>query len=141
MRLSLARNSLRIGQDFLDFSVSTNREGYVYVLQVGSDGKTFNLLFPNKIDANNFVQPGTQRLPRESWRLRSGGPVGASHLIAIVSPVKKDLSRDMDMSAVFPNSPATAAATRTLVVEATGAGAGGSGRYGASDVVSVNETN
>ena len=48
--LTLARNSLRIGRDFLDFSVSTARDGYLYILQVGSDGKTFNLLFPNNLD-------------------------------------------------------------------------------------------
>jgi hypothetical protein len=140
VQITLARNSLRIGKDLLDFSVSTNREGYLYLLQVGSDGKTFNLLFPNKIDTDNAVQPGTYRFPRDSWRVRAGGPAGTSHLVAIVSPVRKDLSREMDLSSVFPSSTANAASTRTLIVEATGAGGAGGGRYGASDVVSVNET-
>lgn len=138
--LTLARSSLRIGKDLLDFSVTTNREGYVYLLQVGSDGKTFNLLFPNKLDDNNFLQAGTHRFPRESWRVRSGGPAGTSHLLAIVSPVKKDLARDMNLSSVFASSAADQRATRTLIVEATGADAGGSGRYGASAVASINET-
>ena len=66
--------------------------------------------------------------------------MGKSHLIAIISPVKKDLSRDMDASSVFPSSSANQRATRTLVVEATGGGEGGSGRYGASEVVTVGET-
>jgi hypothetical protein len=140
VNLTLARNSLRIGKDFLDFSVTTSREGYLYLLQVGSDGKTFNLLFPNKIDQDNFVQAGTQRFPRPSWRVRAAGPAGYSHMLAIISPVKKDLSRDMDASSVFPSSGANQRATRTLVVEATGANEGGSGRYGASDVVSLRET-
>lgn len=140
VQLTLARNSLRIGKDFLDFSVTTSQQGYLYLLQVGSDGKTFNLLFPNKIDSNNALAAGTHRFPRDSWRLRAGGPVGKSHLIAIVSPVKKDLSRDMDASSVFPSSAANQRATRTLVVEATGSGDGGSGRYGASEVVTVGET-
>ena len=140
VQLVTARNSLRIGKDFLDFSVTTAQQGFLYLLQVGSDGKTFNLLFPNKIDSNNALPAGTHRFPRDSWRLRAGGPVGKSHLIAIVSPVKKDLSRDMDGSAVFPSSGANQRATRTLVVEATGSGDGGSGRYGASDVVTINET-
>jgi hypothetical protein len=61
-------------------------------------------------------------------------------LLAIVSPVKKDLSRDMDASSVFPSSGANQRNTRTLVVEATGGGEGGVGRYGASDVVSLRET-
>lgn len=140
VQLTLARNSLRIGKDFLDFSVTTSQQGYLYLLQVGSDGKTFNLLFPNKIDGNNALPVGTHRFPRDTWRLRAGGPVGKSHLIAIVSPVKKDLSRDMDASSVFPSSAANQRATRTLVVEATGGGDGGSGRYGASEVVTVGET-
>ena len=54
--------------------------------------------------------------------------------------MKKDLSRDMDASSVFPSSAASQRATRTLVVEATGGNAGGSGRYGASEVVTINET-
>ena len=138
--LTLARASLRIGKDLLDFSVATNKEGYVYLLQVGSDGKTFNLLFPNKIDDNNLLPAGTHRFPRETWRVRAGGPAGTSHLLAIVSPVKKDLSRSMDLSSVFPSGAATTATTRTLVVEATGAGSGGDGRYGASAVTAINET-
>ena len=138
--LNLARTSLRIGKDLLDFTVSTNRQGYLYLLQVGSDGKTFNVLFPNKIDDNNFVPSGTHRFPRETWRVRAGGPAGTSHLLALISPVKKDLSRSMDLSSVFPSASATQGNTRTLVVEATGATAGGDGRYGASLVVGVGET-
>ncbi len=140
VQLTLARPSLRIGKDFLDFSVTTNKEGYVYLLQVGSDGKTFNVLFPNKIDDNNMLPAGVHRFPRDTWRVRSAGPVGISYLLAIVSPTKKDLSRDMDLSSVFPSSAATTGSTRTLVVEATGASAGGSGRYGASDVAALRET-
>jgi len=140
VQLTLARDRLRIGKDLLDFSVATQQPGYLYVLQVGSDGKTFNLLFPNKIDGNNFLPAGTHRFPRETWRVRAGGPPGKSHLLAIVSPVKKDLSRDMDASSVFPSSSANQRATRTLVIEATGAGEGGSGRYGASEVVTLSES-
>jgi len=83
---------------------------------------------------------GTHRFPRASWRVRAGGPTGYSHLLAIVSPVKKDLSRDMDVSSVFPSSSANQRNTRTLVVEATGGNEGGVGRYGASEVVSLRET-
>ncbi|MBP6763714.1 MAG: DUF4384 domain-containing protein [Rubrivivax sp.] len=140
VQISTARNSLRVGVDFLDFSVSTANDGYLYLLQVGSDGKTFNLLFPNKLDDNNFLTAGTHRFPRQSWRVRAGGPAGASHILAIVSPVKKDLSRGMDVSSVFPHNTANNNNTRTLVVEASGADSGGSGRYGASAVVTINET-
>ena len=33
VRITTAKDSMRIGQDLLDFSVSTNREGYLYILQ------------------------------------------------------------------------------------------------------------
>lgn len=140
VQMALARSSLRIGKDLLELTVSTGREGYLYLLQVGSDGKTFNLLFPNKVDGENFLAAGAHRFPRPSWRLRSGGPAGKSHILAIVSPEKKDLSRGMSASSVFPSSSANQSNTRTLVVEATGADNGGSGRYGASSVLTVTET-
>ncbi len=140
VQMALARSSLRIGKDLLEFTVNTGRDGYLYLLQVGSDGKTFNLLFPNKVDGENFLAAGTHRFPRPSWRLRSGGPAGKSHILAIVSPEKKDLSRGMSASSVFSSSSANQSNTRTLVVEATGADNGGSGRYGASQVLSVIET-
>jgi hypothetical protein len=134
-----ARDSMRINQDLLDFTVTTNREGFLYILQVGSDGKTFNLLFPNKLDASNQVSAGSHRFPRPSWRVRSAGPAGTSYLLAIVSPDKKDLGREMDASATFASAAANASSTRTLVVEATGANGGSSGRYGASAVVAIRE--
>jgi Domain of unknown function (DUF4384)/Caspase domain len=139
VQLSLARPSLRIGKDLLDFSVNTGQAGYLYLLQVGSDGKTFNLLFPNKLDDNNFLAAGSHRFPRPQWRLRAGGPAGTSHLLAIVSPVKKDLTRGLQQGSVFASGAATTSTTRTLVVEATG-GDGADSRYGASEVLRVVET-
>jgi hypothetical protein len=136
--LSAPQPRLRVGKDMLEFSVASNREGYLYLLQAGSDGKTFNLLFPNKLDENNFVTAGTHRFPRASWRLRSGGPAGTSHLLAIVSPTKRDLTRGLQQGAVFASGLASASAARTLVVEATG-GDGSASRYGASEVLGVVE--
>ena len=139
VRLDTASSSLRIRNDFLDFSVTTDRPGYLYVLQVGSDGRTFNLVFPNRLDNNHYVQAGTHRLPRDHWRVRAGGPVGTSYLMAVIAPVPKDFTRGMDASAAFATAPATRSATRTLFVEATGA-SGGGGSYGASNIVAIQET-
>ena len=139
VQLSAPKATLQIGKDLLDFSVTTNKDGYLYVLQVGSDGKTFNLLFPNKLDENNLLPAGTHRFPRAAWRVRAAGPAGTSHILAIISPEKKTLGAGMDASSVFPHANADVNATRTLVVEATGAGNGGSGRYGASDVAAIKE--
>jgi hypothetical protein len=139
VRLDVSTSSLRIRQDFLDFSVTTERAGYLYVLQVGSDGRTFNLIFPNRLDSNHYVQAGTHRLPRDQWRVRAGGPTGTSYLMAVIAPTPKDFTRGMDAGAAFASAPATRSATRTLYVEATGA-AGGGGTYGASNIVAIQET-
>lgn len=133
-------NTMRIGQDAFDFSVSSNRSGYLYILQVGSDGETFNLLFPNQLDSNNQIKAGTHQFPRASWRVRSGGPAGTSHLLAVLTQTPIDLSKGMDMKSSFPTTKATGTAAKTLYVEASG-GNGGSGAFGASAVVSINETN
>jgi hypothetical protein len=112
------------------------------VLQVGSDGSTFNLLFPNRLDREHRVAAGSHRLPRPQWRIKAGGPAGTSHLLAIVSPFPRDFTRGMDISSGFGSAPAVSGATRTLFVEATGAGsASGAGRavYGASNVLPIRE--
>lgn len=130
--LQAARTTLRIGQDELDFSVNTSRAGYLYVLHVGSDGKTFDLLFPNAQDTNNRVNAGTHALPRPSWRVQVAGPVGTSRLMAVVSPRQLDMSKGMDMSSLFPHSAATADNAKNLVAASTG-------RFGASEIVDFRE--
>lgn len=139
VKLLPAKSTVRIGQDFLEFSVETNREGYLYIFQVGSDGKTFNLLFPNKVDTDNKVAAGTQRLPRASWALRSAGPAGTNNLMALVSSTPKDFNGQMDARGTFASAPATPSGAKALVVVATGAAAGGNGRYGTSAVVPIVE--
>jgi hypothetical protein len=132
------QRTLRIGRDTLDFEVRTNRGGYLYVIQVGSDGQTFNLLFPNRADPDNRVAAGIVRLPRERWRLRAGGPAGTSHLIALVSAAKRDFAALMSPAGPFAQAPATGVVTRNLLVEAAGSG-DIVGRFGTSEVVPIEE--
>ena len=42
-----------IGQDPVAMNIQSAIDGYVYVVMLGSDEKSFYLLFPNKIDTNN----------------------------------------------------------------------------------------
>jgi len=139
VELKAATTTLTIGADMLDFSVSTSRDGYLYLLQVGSDGQAVNLLFPNREDADNYVSAGAHRFPRANWQLRAAGPAGTSRFLAILSPVRKDIGRGMDQTGVFASAPATAGQTKSLVVEASGARAGGTGRFGASEVLAIRE--
>jgi hypothetical protein len=136
LSLSPAKRTMRINQDFLDFSVSTSAQGYLYILHVGSDGKTFDLLFPNKEDSNNYITAGTQNFPRSNWRVRAAGPAGKNHLLAVLTDKPKDLTKGMDMASLFPSAQATMANAKTLRAEASG-----SGRFGASDVVPIEEAN
>jgi hypothetical protein len=100
--LSAARPTLRIGVDTIDFTLSSREGGYVYLLMVGSDGQTFDLLFPNQIDRNNLIEPGgTMRLPRPSWQLSAEGPPGKNTLLAIVT----DNPRDFSEAGLKPSGP------------------------------------
>ncbi len=93
VQVTLAKAQLKIGQDVLDFSVRSDRGGYVYVAQAGSDNKSVYLLFPNDIDQNNRIEPGQPLvLPRPNWRVRAGGPAGTDHLLVMVADGPRDFS-------------------------------------------------
>jgi hypothetical protein len=84
---------LKIGQDALDFSVQSNRTGYVYVALAGSDNKSVYLLFPNDLDQNNKIEAGqTLQLPRPNWRVKAAGPAGTDHLLVMVTAAPRDLT-------------------------------------------------
>jgi len=84
----------RIGRDNVSFNLSSREGGYVYVLMVGSDGETFDLLFPNQIDRNNVIGPGERMvLPRPNWQLAAGGPAGKNTLLAIVADSPRDFAK------------------------------------------------
>lgn len=100
--LSAAKPALKIGVDTVDFTLSSREGGYVYLMMVGSDGQTFDLLFPNQIDRNNLIEPGgTMRLPRPSWQLSAEGPPGRNTLLAIVT----DNPRDFSAAGLKPSGP------------------------------------
>ena len=89
-----AKPKLTIGRDLIDLTLTSREAGYVYVLMVGSDGQTFDLLFPNQLDRNNQVGAGaTLKLPRDAWQLTAEGPPGKDMLLAIVTDSPRDFSR------------------------------------------------
>ncbi len=90
----LARSKLKIGKDKLSFSVRSTHAGYLYLLMAGSDGKTFDLLFPNKLDGDNYLQAGQLlQLPRSTWEVTAQGPRGKDHILAIVADAPRDLAK------------------------------------------------
>ena len=92
--LESAKAGFKIGRDLITFNLSSTHSGFVYILMVGSDGKTFDMLFPNKFDAQNALRAGDRlSLPRPSWRIKSGGPAGKNYLLAIVTDSPRDFSK------------------------------------------------
>jgi hypothetical protein len=93
VEVTVRKEPLKIGQDALDFSVQSNRAGYVYVALAGSDNKSVYLLFPNDLDQNNKIEAGqTLQLPRPNWRVKAAGPVGTDNLLVMVTDAPRDLA-------------------------------------------------
>jgi serine/threonine protein kinase len=87
------KTSLVIGKDALRFRVKSNEAGYVYVFFGGTDKSHFHLLFPNRLDRLNRIEPGAEMvLPRKGWEITAEGPVGTNHLVVLVSPQERDLA-------------------------------------------------
>ena len=64
----------------------------MYLILLGSDAKSFYLLFPNELDRDNRIAAGeTLRLPRPSWRVQSQGPAGHDLLLVVVAESERDL--------------------------------------------------
>lgn len=99
--VSVARSTVRIGHDRLNFSVRASHAGYLYVQMVGSDSSNFYQLFPNAVDRDNRVKAGqTIQLPRAGWRMGVEGPAGIDHFVAIVA----DTPRRFDSAGLAPGA-------------------------------------
>jgi hypothetical protein len=93
VQVTLAKDALTIGRDALEFSVKSDRAGYVYAALAGSDGKALYMLFPNDLDHNNKIEAGqTLKLPQGNWRIKSSGPAGTNHLLVMVADAPRDLT-------------------------------------------------
>jgi hypothetical protein len=89
---SFSKPRFRIDKDNISFTITTEREGYLYVLQYGSDGNIIQV-FPNAAARNNKVRAGQNlNLPGRDWLIQAGGPPGTDTLIAIVSANPRDFS-------------------------------------------------
>jgi hypothetical protein len=119
--LAPAKSVLRIGRDAFDFNLTSSHDGNVYLLQIGSDGSTFNILFPNSEDRNNTIRAGeTLRLPRDGWRLVSQGPPGKNQLLVIVADSLRDFTRAGFKSAgIFSEVSATSVSTKDIQLVST----------------------
>ncbi|MDR5766845.1 MULTISPECIES: serine/threonine-protein kinase [unclassified Caballeronia] len=108
-----------VDRDLLRFAITSNRDGYVYVFVV-DPANQYLQLFPNALDSDNRI--GRKKrlvLPRPSWPMQAGEPVGANHFVAIVSAAPREfpalgLAHDAVFASLSPEAQNAAAAQRTL---------------------------
>ena len=90
--VKLDKPRLRIGQDFLNLHITAPHDGHVYLVMMGSDERSFYVLFPNGLDSNNRVRAGqTLRLPGPTWQLQAAGPAGTNELLVMVTRQPRSL--------------------------------------------------
>jgi serine/threonine protein kinase len=76
----------------LEFSIQSASAGYAFVYLLSSGGELLQL-FPNQLDKRNRIKAGeTLKLPRASWPMEAGGPVGVNRFVALVSTNERDFS-------------------------------------------------
>ncbi|MBK9573203.1 MAG: protein kinase [Rhodoferax sp.] len=87
-----AMDRVKIDKDRLEFSVKSQRAGYVYVLMLSSAGDLLQL-FPNQLDKRNQIRAQeVLSLPRASWAMKSGGPAGTNQFLVMVSERERDFA-------------------------------------------------
>ncbi len=92
VRVKPDKPRLRIDKDRLAFTVSSARDGYLYVLAAGTDGSLL-LLYPNLMSSQNQIRAGQSvTLPQANWPIDTGGPPGTATLVAIVSRHPRDFA-------------------------------------------------
>ncbi len=83
---------LRIEKDMMSFKVKSEKEGFLYVFQYGTDGGIVQV-FPNTAAKSNRMRAdSTLSLPPKGAGTVAGGPPGTDHLMAIVSQHPRDFS-------------------------------------------------
>jgi hypothetical protein len=89
---AVAQSKIEIGKEELKLTVESKRDGYLYVVLLGSDRSSFYLLYPNAFDRQNKIkanQPLT--LPAPNWAVKASGPAGTDELLVLVSASPRDL--------------------------------------------------
>lgn len=94
LQVKTVREQLKIGRDKLELNVTSPQDGYLYIALAGSDGKSLYLLYPNKLDGDNRIKAGqTVQLPRKTWQVDAGGPVGRDSLLVMVTDSPRQLKQ------------------------------------------------
>jgi hypothetical protein len=91
--VKLSKPVMKIGKDSLDLSIKSSHDGYIYMILLGSDVKSFYVLYPNGLDKNNSIKAGqTVRVPRPDWEVKAVGPAGTNNLLVLVSDTPRKIN-------------------------------------------------
>jgi hypothetical protein len=135
---------LQIGKDPFEFSVRTGTDGYLYAVMLGSDEKSFYLLFPNKLDTDNRVRANqSYSMPRPNWKIKAAGPAGTDRILFVVSASPRDekvfSTQAGDAAGPFSYSLTDRAARQRLVDFFLGKGAKGRSSGFSARLIQVEE--
>ncbi len=91
--VKVSKPAMEIGKDSLDLSIKSSHDGYIYMILLGSDAKSFYVLYPNGLDKNNAIKAGqTVQVPKPDWEVKAAGPVGTNNLLVMVSDSPRKLN-------------------------------------------------
>ena len=91
--VKVSKPAMKIGKDSLDLSIKSSHDGYIYMILLGSDAKSFYVLYPNGLDKNNAIKAGqTVQVPKPDWEVKAAGPVGTNNLLVMVSDSPRKLN-------------------------------------------------
>jgi hypothetical protein len=91
--VKVSKPVMKIGKDSLDLSIKSSHDGFIYMILLGSDAKSFYVLYPNGLDKNNTIKAGqTVRIPKPDWEVKAAGPAGTNNLLVMVSDTPRKLN-------------------------------------------------
>jgi hypothetical protein len=139
-----APKKLVIGKDPFAFNVRSSTNGYLYAVMLGSDGKSFYLLYPNKLDQDNKIKANiTYKFPRPGWSINAAGPEGTNRMLFVVSQSPRDPkifeTDEVNGGGPFAFTLAEMTARKRLVDFFIGRGVQGKNGQMAATLVSVEE--
>jgi hypothetical protein len=93
VEVKLSKPVMKIGKDSLDLSIKSSHDGYIYMILLGSDAKSFYVLYPNGLDKNNSIKAGqTVRIPKPDWEVKAAGPAGTNNVLVLVSDTPRKIN-------------------------------------------------
>jgi Domain of unknown function (DUF4384) len=128
----------------LDISITSNSDGYLYLVLLGSDAKSFYLLFPNGEDHDNHIKAGqTVRVPKSNWGILAGGPEGTDHVLVMVADSPRSLDKlstnELTEKSTFTYTLNDLGGRQALINYLTGSGVNGRSESFGAQLVSIKE--